>query len=209
VGPNGREVEKSFETQAAAEAWVTRQTADIVNGSYVAPRDAATTFDDWSAQWLRAYATHRESTVRQARVHLKVISEQFGHTALADIKPSMVKMWTAKLQEDYKPSTVYALYRRLSHVLDDAVHDGYLARNPCSRRTAPPMGKATSIALRQNRFGSCTTGCPNVFAWRSCSAHSPDCASPKRLRSELSKTWTLCAELCFPNSSGLAQGQPI
>ena len=39
-----------------------------------------------------------------------------------------------------KPSTIYALYRRLTHVLDDAVHDGLLARNPCSRRTAPPTG---------------------------------------------------------------------
>jgi integrase len=26
--------------------------------------------------------------------------------------------------------------------MDDAVHDGVLGRNPCSRRTAPPMGKA-------------------------------------------------------------------
>jgi integrase len=33
-----------------------------------------------------------------------------------------------------------APYRRLTHVLDDAVHDGPLVRNPCSRRTAPPVG---------------------------------------------------------------------
>ena len=25
--------------------------------------------------------------------------------------------------------------------MSDAVHDGVLGRNPCSRRTAPPMGK--------------------------------------------------------------------
>lgn len=99
------------------------------------------TFDEWSAHWLRAYAVRRESTVRQARSHVKVIGQTFGTLPLGDIKPSAVKLWTAALQEDYKPSTVYALYRRLSHILDDAVHDGYLARNPCSRRTAPPMGK--------------------------------------------------------------------
>jgi integrase len=53
----------------------------------------------------------------------------------------MVTAWTAKLHDDYAPSTIYAIYRRLTHVLDDAVHDGLLARNPCSRRTAPPVGR--------------------------------------------------------------------
>jgi integrase len=79
-------------------------------------------------------------TVRQVKHHIKVISQEFGGMALGDIKPSAVKQWTAKLQDDYKPSTVYAIYRRLSQILDDAVHDDYLARNPCSRRTAPSTG---------------------------------------------------------------------
>ena len=36
---------------------------------------------------------------------------------------------------------MHALHRRLSQICSDAVHDGVLGRNPCSRRTAPPMGK--------------------------------------------------------------------
>ena len=31
---------------------------------------------------------------------------------------------------------------RLSQIMSDAVHDGVLGRNPCSKRTSPPMGKA-------------------------------------------------------------------
>jgi integrase len=34
-----------------------------------------------------------------------------------------------------------ALHSRLSQILGDAVHDRLLGRNPCSRRTSPPMGK--------------------------------------------------------------------
>lgn len=45
-----------------------------------------------------------------------------------------------KLQADYASSYVYALHSRLAQVLADAVHDGALARNPCSRRTAPRTG---------------------------------------------------------------------
>ena len=56
---------------------------------------------------------------------------------------SEVKAWLARLREDdLAQSYIYALYRRLSQIMDDAVHDGVLGRNPCSRRTSPPMGKA-------------------------------------------------------------------
>lgn len=63
---------------------------------------------------------------------------EFGNLPLVDVKPSAVKGWTARLtREGYAPSYVYALHRRLSQILGDAVHDGLLPRNPCSRRTSP------------------------------------------------------------------------
>jgi integrase len=141
VNPSGREVERSFHVKAEATAWITAQTADIAKGSYVAPKDAVMTLDAWAERWLATYSkSRRQSSARQAKTHLKTIRETFGPMTLAEIKPSMVTAWTGKLQDDYSASTIYALYRRLTHVLDDAVHDGLLARNPCSRRTAPPMG---------------------------------------------------------------------
>jgi integrase len=47
----------------------------------------------------------------------------------------------AKLKKEAEPSYIYALHSRLWQILSDAVHDGVLGRNPCSRRTSPPMGK--------------------------------------------------------------------
>ena len=49
----------------------------------------------------------------------------------------MARLQGAEMEANY----VYALHSRLSQILSDAVHDGLLGRNPCSRRTAPPMGK--------------------------------------------------------------------
>ena len=37
---------------------------------------------------------------------------------LAEIKLSWVTAWTGNLKDDYKASTIYALYHRLAHVLD-------------------------------------------------------------------------------------------
>lgn len=62
--------------------------------------------------------------------------------ALAAVRPSHVKSWTAKLKaEGLSTSYVHALHGRLSQVMGDAVHDGILARNPCSRRTSPGAPK--------------------------------------------------------------------
>ena len=85
---------------------------------------------------------NRESTVRQARTHFHQIMDEFGGMPLSALRPSQVKAWVARLQaEGQSQNYVYSLHSRLSQIMSDAVHDGVLGRNPCSRRTAPPMGK--------------------------------------------------------------------
>jgi integrase len=79
--------------------------------------------------------------VRQARTHIRQIVAEFGSMPLPGVRPSQVKTWVAKLQDGMEPSYVHALHSRLSQICSDAVHDGVLGRNPCSRRTSPPMGK--------------------------------------------------------------------
>jgi integrase len=65
----------------------------------------------------------------------------FGRQQLAAVRPSAVRSWTAKLKADgHAVSYVYALHARLSQIMGDAVHDGLLGRNPCSRRTSPGAG---------------------------------------------------------------------
>jgi len=75
-------------------------------------------------------------------VHVAQIIAAFGTLPLASVRPSHVKSWTVKLKADgLSDSYVYALHNRLSQVMSDAVHDGILARNPCSHRTSPGAGK--------------------------------------------------------------------
>jgi len=67
---------------------------------------------------------------------------EFGAMQLSEVRPSHIKTWVAKLQrDDFAVAYVYSLHKRLSQILADAVHDGVLGRNLCSRRTSPPMGK--------------------------------------------------------------------
>jgi integrase len=80
----------------------------------------------------------RDASLLLCEARIDVATPSIGARQLRTIRPSDVKAWMPELQKKYAPSYVYAIHRRLSQVLADAVHDGILARNPCSRRTSPP-----------------------------------------------------------------------
>jgi integrase len=130
-----------FARKSDAEQWLDEHTSAVLTGTFVDPKTAKTTVKQWAATWIDGYGTRRTSTVRQARVHLVQIEAEFGSMPLSAVRPSHVKAWTAKLRANgLSESYVYALHRRLSQLMSDAVHDGIIARSPCSRRTSPGAG---------------------------------------------------------------------
>lgn len=142
VDERGREHAKGFKRKADATSWLDSQTAAIVGGTHVAPRDAQLTVEQWCEMWIEGYKVNRASTVREARTHIRRINDEFGGMLLSAIRPSHVKSWVAKLKAEKRAeSYIHALHSRLAQILGDAVHDGVLGRNPCSRRTSPPLGK--------------------------------------------------------------------
>jgi integrase len=138
----GREHTRHFDRKVEAQQWLDRQLAALLRGDHVAPSDAKMTVGEWCDKWLAGYGTRRASTVRQAEVHVKIIKAHFGSVPMSAVKPSDVRAWTVVLKEEGRAdSYIYAIYSRLSQIFTDAVHDGIVARNPCSRRTSPGMGK--------------------------------------------------------------------
>jgi integrase len=138
----GREHSRTFDRKVDAQKWLDAQVASLLRGDHVAPKDAKLTVGEWCDKWLAGYGTRRRSTVRQAEVHIKIIKAHFDAVPMSAVRPSDVRAWTAALKNEGRAdSYVYALYSRLSQLFTDAVHDGIVARNPCSRRTSPGMGK--------------------------------------------------------------------
>jgi integrase len=138
----GQEHARHFKRKADGQRWLDTATANLVAGTHISPKNARTTVAEWCDTWLEGYATRRRTTVRQAKVHVDRIVAHFGPMPLSAVRPSHVRSWTAALHEEgLSPSYVYALHARLSQVFSDAVHDGIVAKSPCSRRTSPPEGK--------------------------------------------------------------------
>lgn len=139
---DGKEHARHFSRKTDAQTWLDEQTAKLVSGMHVSPRTARVTVGEWCDTWLEGYKTRRSSTVRQAEVHIVRIKGAFGSMQLPAVRPSHVRTWTSQLAaEGLAESYVYALHNRLSQVYSDAVHDGLIAKSPCSRRTSPGAGK--------------------------------------------------------------------
>lgn len=138
----GKEHAKHFLRKTDAQSWLDEQTSKLVTGTHVAPRLARTTVGEWCDTWLAGYRGNRSGTVRQAEVHIARIKAVFGPMQLSAVRPSHVRTWCAQLAgEGLADSYVYALHSRLSQIYSDAVHDGLVAKSPCSRRTSPKAGK--------------------------------------------------------------------
>lgn len=147
----------------SAQHWLDGITVSIRTGTYVDPRVAQITVGEWSERWIAGYSANRDSTVRQARVHLKVIAATFAGRPMKDVRPSEVKAWTVKLQDSYAPSTVYALHRRLSQLFADAVHDGLIPKSPVSRRTSPPAPKQIPYVATTEQIWALHDALPDHF----------------------------------------------
>lgn len=160
----GREYSAHRKTKREAQAWLDEQTAALVTGTHLPPSKSRVTVGEWAETWLRGYERHRASTVRQARVHVRVIVDDLGSRPLRDLRPSEVQQWVVQLSgRDYAPSYVYALHRRLSQLFSDAQHDGLVAKNPCSRRTSPPAPKQRPYVATTEQVWALHDALPEYF----------------------------------------------
>lgn len=142
VDDAGNEHTQRFTRKTDGQAWLDTQVATLVQGTHVAPRHSQQTVEQWANEWLKGYANHRDTTVTLATWHVKKINEGLGSLQLSAVRPSTVKKWVVALKaEGLADSYVYSLHSRLAQILGDAMHDGLLARNPCSRRTSPKTGQ--------------------------------------------------------------------
>lgn len=147
VDDTGNEHSKAFTMKADAKDWLDTETASIVTGKHVAPKNRKITVTQWCEQWIDAYKGHRAKTVEGARVHIKMICTTLGDLTLTDVRPSHIKTWTSSLSDDYAVSTISRAHSRLSQIFEDAVNDGLLGSNPCSRRTSPASAKSKTYVI--------------------------------------------------------------
>jgi len=160
----GREYSAHRKTKREAQALLDERTAELIAGTHLEPAKARATLTERAETRLRGFERHRASTVRQARVHIRVITEDLGHRPLKSVRPSEVRTWVVGLSaRGYSPSCVYALHRRLSQLFADAQQDGLVAKNPCSRRTSPAAPKQRAYVATTDQVWALRDALPDYF----------------------------------------------
>lgn len=137
--PDGtrRTAPATFATKTDADRWVSAVETDLLRGTWVDDSAAKVAFGVYAKDWLASHPRigprWRETCERNLRLHLAPLQP----IALRDLSPSVIRHWYAEaLAGEGGRTSIAQSYRFLRAVLNSAVADGALARNPCQIRGA-------------------------------------------------------------------------
>jgi integrase len=127
----------TFRTKTDADRWLAAVETDQGRGQWVDDVAGLVPFDEYARHWL---ATHprlgprwRETCERNLRLHLVPLKS----IPLRDLSPAAVREWhAAALRGSGGRTSIAQSYRFMRAVLNTAVQDGAIARNPCQIRGA-------------------------------------------------------------------------
>lgn len=130
----GRVYTRTFRTRRDAETFVAQERADRSRGAWIDPRMGKITLAEWSEQWLAHRTDLRPRTVElYAGLLNRHVLPTLGAAELGKLSPTMVRAWYGQLSGPAGPgaSTAAKTYRLLRTLLNVAVADGRIGRNPC------------------------------------------------------------------------------
>jgi integrase len=117
---NGNVLTLSLSKRTQPQTVLSCSALSMVTGSPLAQ-----TFDE----------TTREAVALRLRLH---VYPHLGDYQLAALRPSVVQAWARGLQQQLAPSYVRVVFANLSSILQAAVDDGIIGRNPCRAGSVKP-----------------------------------------------------------------------
>jgi integrase len=134
VGPAGRReyAPDTFRTKGDASRWLALVEADLSRGTWVNDRAAMETLGNYARAVLRDSprigVRWRETCERNMRLHLAPLLD----TPLRALSPTRVREWhAAVLRGTGGRTSISQSYRFLRMVMNTAVREGLIVRNPC------------------------------------------------------------------------------
>jgi hypothetical protein len=141
--PEGLEKAKSFAKKSDAEKFLASAQHAIRVGGYVDPALGRLVVREWAAQWLAAQGhlkpAARERYASTLRTH---VLPRWSGVSLGNVGHAAVQEWCSTLATTSSPSAAIKAHRVLSLLLDLAVKDGRLVRNPAHGVSLPRLAQA-------------------------------------------------------------------
>lgn len=172
-GPDGKERTKTFPTKGEAQAWAQTQELRMRSHDWTDPARAKVTLDVFAPQWFEALTVRPKTREGYESIYTTHVKPRWGSTRLDRIAYSDVRAWVANLQVSArkdesrgsnearrgagsKPLSAARkkhAYRLLRSMLDLAVEDGRLPRNPAKSMSGSTKGIVpTATTHRTHRY---------------------------------------------------------
>jgi hypothetical protein len=155
-GPDGfdRPAPYTFESKTSAERWLTVAEADVLKGDWTDPDAGRVSFGQYARDWIAERPALRPKTVQLYRYLLRHhLGPAFETRALADIKEPNVRRWRKTLLDGGTSAVTAAkAYRLLKAIMNTAVDDGLIKRNPLPDQGRRP-GEVTRAPGAHHRPG--------------------------------------------------------
>jgi integrase len=156
VGPSGNRqpAPETFRTKTDADRWLAQVETDLSRGTWVNDRLGRETLETYATGWLRDSAKigpkWRQTCQRNMRLHLDPLLD----VPLLSITPIVVREWhAAALRGPGGRTSIAQSYRFLRTVMNAAVAEGAIPRNPCQlsgagtdRATERPVASPAQVA---------------------------------------------------------------
>ena len=127
---------QTFGTKAEASRYLAEVETDISRGQWTDPRAVSVLLRDYSHEWLqqrtvrgRPLAPRTTDTYRHSLTAW--VLPILGDVPIDRITPAHIRRWHAQVSAMTKPTAVRQAYAVLRAVLNTAVADDLLQRNPC------------------------------------------------------------------------------
>jgi integrase len=156
---------QSFRRKEQAKQYLAKVKADLDRGAYVDPSAGKMRLRVYAEQWLAAQTfdpSTREAVELRLRLH---VFPTLGDHELRALRPSVVQAWTRGLQQQLAASYTRVVFANLSAILQAALDDGRIARNPCRvgsvRPPAPDRRKV--VPWTGERVAAVTAALPERY----------------------------------------------
>jgi hypothetical protein len=134
TGPDGltHSAPNTFATEDDTDDWLIVTEADVIRGEWWSPDVGRVPFGSYAARWIEE-RTLSPTTRQKYELYLRRhVGPTFKATDLADISPARVRAWRqALLAKGTGGPTVAGSYRFLRAVMNTALEDELIRKNPC------------------------------------------------------------------------------
>jgi len=160
-GPDQRERSKHFDRKVDAEKWLAGVSVSKDRGEWVDPSLSVVRLGEWSQQWLDGQTHLKPSTkTRYASLLATHVVPAFGNVRLSELRHAAIQTWVSSLiDKGLAAATARQAHRVLSLVLDLAVRDGRLPRNPAHGVKMPKAATPSKRYLSHDQVHALAEEC--------------------------------------------------